>query len=142
MFFFGRYGISDYTLTQKLVEHAKTFPPSFDPLAPRKYYYHYYYGLYPQTSWLFLCTVHLLFNHSKTLSCFQINCSSIFNTCALNRLQKINVQHIIFFPRWWGKKPASAFFKWLPQVSMTTFKGLHNIIFVMAIGIFVVNTIC
>lgn len=28
------YGISDYTLTQKLVEHAKTFPPSFDPLAP------------------------------------------------------------------------------------------------------------
>ncbi|XP_015772142.1 PREDICTED: N-acetylglutamate synthase, mitochondrial-like [Acropora digitifera] len=32
--FFGRYGISDYTLTQKLVEHAKTFPPSFDPLAP------------------------------------------------------------------------------------------------------------
>ena len=40
--FFGRYGISDYTLTQKLVEHAKTFPPSFDPLAPRKYYYTFY----------------------------------------------------------------------------------------------------
>lgn len=69
-------------------------------------------------------------------------CSSICNTCALNRLKIFN---IIFFSRWRGKKPASAFFKWLPQVSITNFKGLHNNYhFVMVIGIFVVssNTIC
>ena len=36
-FVFDRYGIGDHTLTQKLIEHAKTLPSSFDPPAPRKY---------------------------------------------------------------------------------------------------------
>ena len=38
-FFFSpfRYGVNDHILTHKLVQHAIQLPPSFDPIAPRKY---------------------------------------------------------------------------------------------------------
>ena len=38
-FFFPpfRYGVNDHILTHKLVQHAIQLPPSFDPIAPRKY---------------------------------------------------------------------------------------------------------
>jgi len=32
-----RYGVSDHVLTHKLVQYASQIPPSFDPIAPRKY---------------------------------------------------------------------------------------------------------
>ena len=121
MFFFGRYGISDYTLTQKLVEHAKTFPPSFDPLAPRKYYYHYYYRLLsPNKLTLTMhCTPPFLpFVTIIVLSKLINICSSICNTCALNRLK--NVQHIIFLVIFFQttRKKASKFFL---QMATTSF---------------------
>ena len=36
-FFPFRYGVNDHILTHKLVQHAIQLPPSFDPIAPRKY---------------------------------------------------------------------------------------------------------
>lgn len=33
----NRFGVRDHVLTHRLVEHAKSIPPSFDPVAPRKY---------------------------------------------------------------------------------------------------------
>ena len=33
----NRFGVRDHVLTHKLVEHAQSIPPSFDPVAPRKY---------------------------------------------------------------------------------------------------------